>query len=308
MKIKPELSIVIVSWNTRDVTRDCIDSIYEHRPKVPFEVILVDNASTDDTVEFFRREYGQVRVIANEENLLFSEGNNVGAREAEGRYLCLLNSDTKITAGALDSMIEFLDNNLDYATVAPKLLNFDGSTQPSCKRIEGPGIALIKSVGFDRFPPGKWLRNRNMMTSFDHESSIDANQLMGAVLLFRTEEYLKQWVLDPDMSLFFNMEDLFRRMRKSSYKARYLTEAEIFHIQGKSTGMNRATKVLMHRNRLSYYRKHFGAFGEKYASFLVYLRTVKKYLRLKISRKPKKQKEKELKELNLYLGEIFAKR
>lgn len=307
MKLRPDLSIVIVSWNTRELTRECLTSIYEHRPRIPFEVIVVDNGSEDDSVEMVRREFGQVRLIDTGENLLFSEGNNVGARAAEGRMLCLLNSDTRVTPGAFEAMVEFLDEHPDYATVAPKLLNPDGTVQPSCSRIEGAVDDFIKSARLDRLPPGRWWRDRTLMTSFDHESSIDAIQLMGAVLTFRTAEYLERWSLDPEMSLFFNMEDLFRRIGRSPARARYLAEAEIYHHRGGSTDLNEAARILKHRNRLSYYRKYYGRLGEKYARSLIHLRTFHKSLRIRLSRRPAGKKRQELEKIDRYLGQIFAK-
>ncbi len=125
-----KLSIIIISYNTKDVLRDCLVSIYASQPQMSFEIIVVDNHSTDGSVEMIQTEFPQIKLIANGDNRLFAIANNQGAAIATGQYLLLLNSDTLVSRGNLEKMINYFDTlPQDVICLGPKMLNPDGSLQ-----------------------------------------------------------------------------------------------------------------------------------------------------------------------------------
>src|SRR5579871_4191764 len=134
------LSVIIISYNTREMTLECLRTLYSDLGTLPAEVWIVDNASQDGSVEAIRSAYPQVRLIANERNLGFGAANNQAMREACGKYFLLLNSDAFPKAGAIGKLVEYLDTHPEVGLVGPRLLNGDGSLQISCFRFPSPGL------------------------------------------------------------------------------------------------------------------------------------------------------------------------
>src|SRR5579862_3030138 len=122
-----KLSIVILCWNDKKVIADCLKSIYATTVATDFEVIVSDNGSTDDTLDFIRTNYPEARIIANGRNLRFAKGNNVGIRESRGEYILILNPDTIINPGTLDGMVKIADQHPEASAFGCKVLNSDGS-------------------------------------------------------------------------------------------------------------------------------------------------------------------------------------
>ena len=257
-----DLSVVILSWNTVELLRKCLLALRADQPAARSrEVIVVDNGSTDPSPAMVATEFPEVRLIRNRDNLGYAEGNNVGARAATGRYLCLLNSDTEVRPGALDRLVDFLDLHPEYAAVGPRLLNPDGSVQRACMRFPGLLVALVFDLPWARVRPFRWVDDWYYMRDFDHLHSRDVEQPPGAVFLMRREEYLARGGLDPELFLYFNDVDLCRRLRQLGRRIRYLAEAEVVHHGGASTRRFDKMVVMWHRNRLAYYRRHYGVVG-----------------------------------------------
>lgn len=140
-----DVSIVLVNWNTQDLLRDCLCSIYQETRAVPFETIVVDNNSNDGSREMIQTEFPQVKLIANQENRGFAAANNQGMRIAEGRYILLLNSDTVVCASAIDKVVKYADAHSEAAVVGCQVWESDKDIQPTCFGF--PGLAnLIFSV------------------------------------------------------------------------------------------------------------------------------------------------------------------
>ena len=160
-------SFVILSWNTRNILRKCLVSLEQDVGKRSREVICVDNASSDGSADMVETEFPSVKLIRNTENRLYSEGNNQGANLAQGKYLCILNSDTEVRSGAIDLLIDFLEDNRDYAAAAHRLVNPDGSVQRACARIPGLMHPILESSCIGRVPPLSWIKMRANLRSFD---------------------------------------------------------------------------------------------------------------------------------------------
>ncbi|MCA8943496.1 MAG: glycosyltransferase family 2 protein [Planctomycetes bacterium] len=254
----PVLSVVVLSWNTKELTLACLGALRADPTRQLREIIVIDNASHDGSADAIAEAYPEVVLVRNEENRGYSGGNNQGVRIAEGKFVCLLNSDTEVRPGALDQLVEFLEQHPGYGAVGPRLVSPDGSIQTACMRFPGLLTAIVFDTIWGKFPPGKWIQDRYFMRGFDHRSSRDVDQPPGACLVMHRAEYEQVGGLDEELWLFFNDVDLCRRLWRSGRRIRYFAEAEVMHHEGASTKSFAAFVTMWHRNRMAYYRKHYG--------------------------------------------------
>ncbi len=256
----PVVSIVIVSWNTRGLLVDCLRSLRRSDPTPACEVIVVDNASSDDTVEVVRRDFPEVRLIETGMNLGYAAGNNVGIEAARGRHVFLLNSDTEVRPDAIRRLSEFLDAHPEHAAASAKLLNPDGSLQRACMNFP----TRLTAVAFDTWFGKRVFKrevDRYFARDFDHLHSADVLQPPAAALMIRREVLDRFGALVDDLFLFFNDVELCRRLHRLGYRVRFLAEAEIVHHGGASTKLYRDFALEWHKNRARYYRLEYGATG-----------------------------------------------
>lgn len=264
----PCLSIVMLSWNTRNLTLAALRALEKDRSARSREIIVVDNASSDGSADAISAEFPGVKLIRNDDNRLYAEGNNQGAAIATGEYLCLLNSDTEVVPGALDRLVDFLEQHPDYGAVSPQLRSFDGSIQRACTRFPGIFDPIVDSTMLGKIWPGTYVHGRTRMHDFDHASSRDVDQPPGAVFAIRRAEYAEMGGLDERLSLFYNDVDFCKRLWKRGRRIHYLAEAQVFHHQGASTRRSERVQILWIANRRAYYAKHYGIPGR------AWLRTV----------------------------------
>ncbi|MDD4178589.1 MAG: glycosyltransferase family 2 protein [Candidatus Margulisbacteria bacterium] len=230
-----DLSIIIVNYNGEKLLRECLYSVYENTKKLSFEVIMVDNNSTDNSVQLVSREFPEVKIIRSKENLGFSRGNNKGLDIYQGRYALLLNTDTVVKDRALDKLVEFMDRNIKAGACGPKLLNQDGTPQHQ------GGL----------FNRRFWLAKRPVMVDY----------VLGAALLVRREVIDRVGGLDENF--FFSNDDLdwCRRIRKAGWQIYFVPDAEVIHYGGYTTKkFNQKIFVEGFRGGLYFCRKHYGNF------------------------------------------------
>lgn len=254
----PDLSVVVLSWNTKDLTLACLRALANDGSRRSREIVVVDNGSADGSADAIAAAFPDVRLVRNAENRGYSGGNNQGAREACGRWLCLLNSDTEVRPGALDLLVDWLERNPRYGVAAPRLVHPDGSVQRACMRFPGLLTACVFDLDWARRWPMRWIDDRYYMRDFDHLHSRDVDQPPGACCVMARSEYLEQGGLDENLWLFFNDVDFCRRMWRRGRRIRYVAEAEVMHHVGSSTKRFSRTIVIWHRNRIAYYVKHYG--------------------------------------------------
>jgi GT2 family glycosyltransferase len=300
-----DLSVVILSWNTREILRACLIALEQDVGGRTRETIVVDNGSDDGSAEMVAREFPAARLIRNAENRLYAEPTNQGARAAVGSRLCLLNSDTEVRPGALDRLADFLDAHADYAAVAPRLVNPDGTVQRACRRFPTLLDPLWDSTSLGAFPPGSWLAWWSAMGEFDHERSRDVCQPPGACLLMRTEEFLALGGLDPGLSLFFNDVDLCRRLLLKGRRIRYLAESEVMHHCGASTRRHAVWRRndLWSRNRATYFAKHHGRLGGVWLRAVLKLWALECAMRIRLGPRGAAEKREALAELKRFMSE-----
>jgi N-acetylglucosaminyl-diphospho-decaprenol L-rhamnosyltransferase len=303
------LSVVVLSWNTVDLTLACLRSLFADGTALRREIILVDNASEDDTVDRVAAEFPQVRLVRNATNLLFSAGNNVGANAATGEFLCLLNSDTEVRPGALDRLVAWLREHPDHAMVGPKFVFPDGRLQTSCRRLPRLREHVAEWSWFGTTRPARRLLDRVNMADFDHLTSRDVEQPLGACILMRRAEYLELGGLDPRLSLFFNDVDLCLRLRQRGRKSHYLVEATVLHHEGASTKKKHEEfgNPLWFQNRLEFYRKHRGPLARGVLRAMLTLSMASMFGRVLLGRRSWSQKKDALGRLRSFARRCHAR-
>ena len=230
-----KLSIIIVSWNVKEDLVNCLRSIEENPASEPFEVIVVDNASGDRTIEFIKNKFPDVVVIANSQNLGFAAANNQGIEKSQGEYVLLLNPDTIVHSGSLDVLIEFMDKNEDVGICGPQLLNQDGTIQSSARCFPSFRGALYRHTVFRllrifRKEYKKWL-----MKDFDHNARKEVNQLMGSALFIRKTVIDSIGMMDETFFMYYEEVDLCYRVKQDRWRIVFVPEAKITHLGGKSS-------------------------------------------------------------------------
>ena len=249
-----KLSIIIVSWNVRDLLAACLNSIDPH-----CEIIVVDSASSDDTVAMVSREYPWVKLIAQQENVGFTRGNNIGLSAAEGEYMMLLNPDTQVIEDALIKMVEFLDANPEVGIVGPQTFNTDGTHQSTRRRFPTLLTAIFESTWLQPFAPRRIL-DHFYVRDVEDSATADVDWVQGSALMARREVYEQIGGLDEHYIMFSEEMDWCKRAKIAGWRVAYLGDAHIIHHGGKSTEQVTARKhIYFQSSKLYYFRKFHGA-------------------------------------------------
>ncbi len=255
---KYQLSIVVVSWNVRDVLRDCLRSIEQTHDDIAVEVIVVDSASTDGSPAMVATEFPQVTLIAVTENVGFPRGNNMGIAKAHGRYILLLNPDTVLHENALTHMVTYLENHLDVGVVGAQLLNDDGSVQSSRRRFPTLTTAFFESTWLQAHAPQRILHRYYALDMADDQTA-DVDWVMGACLMTRQEIAQTIGGLDEGYFMYSEELDWCRRIKMAGWRVVYLPTAQVTHYQGKSSEQVVAQRhIYFNRAKLRYFRKYHG--------------------------------------------------
>jgi hypothetical protein len=254
----PVVSVVIVNWNTRDLLAQALESLHRETTDVTFETIVVDNGSTDGSVELVERRWSQVRLVALPGNLGFSVGNNRGLDEARGTYVLLLNSDTIVLQSTLAGMARFLDAHPDAGCVGARHLNADGSLQRSMDAFPGLIEDFLIYTEIRRLP---WLRpflERRYPWWGDHDHAREVDWVNGACLMVRREVIERLGGFDEEHFIYAEEIDWCYRMHQAGWRVYFTPEAEVIHLGGRSTErLVRDRVVLLYESQYWFYRKHY---------------------------------------------------
>jgi GT2 family glycosyltransferase len=249
------LSVVIVSYNTASYLRKCLESIFKHTSTITYEVIVVDNASKDGSVEMIRKDFPEIRLFAMPENLGFTKGNNVGIKAAAGKYVLILNPDTEINDNAFVKIVEFLEKNPQAVGATCKLVGVDGKWQMSAFRY--PTLFtkwLFYSVAMLLpLPPIEAMSNVDVLKPFE------ADWIVGAAMIIRTEALKNVGGFDEKIFMFSEDVDLCIRLKKATGKKIYYTPgATIIHVGRVSHSGNLFPMQCGFRSTCYYFNKHSG--------------------------------------------------
>ena len=265
-----ECSIVIVSYNVRDFLFDCIASIKDHSASV--EIIVVDNNSSDGTIDMLGKNYPKVKTILNKANKGFSAANNQGIAIARSKNILLLNPDTVIVGDALEKMITFMDQQPGHCIVGPRILNSDGSLQISCWKFPGILEIFIDMVYLHTLFPSRNYSFHKMKNSF----SVDA--VSGAAMMFRRDVINKIGYLDEKLFWMEDVDFCFRAER-AGVDVIYFPQAEIIHHSGKSSVKNLNIVVYNQLiSKLKFEKKYGNSFNYFIANIFVFIHLVSRLI------------------------------
>ncbi|MBX3097822.1 MAG: glycosyltransferase family 2 protein, partial [Fimbriimonadaceae bacterium] len=222
-----------------------------------FEVIVVENDSADGSAEMIANEFPWVRLLLPGANLGFTGGHNLALAEKNGFHSALLNSDTIVHKGAIETLIRFMRENPEVGVVGPKLLNPDGSLQYSCRQFPNPVAAAFRNTFLGRLFPQNKAVTDYLMQDWDHSSVRDVDWVSGAALFMRGEVYEEIGGLDPHFFMYCEDVDICKRTWAAGWRVTYLPDAVITHAIGRSTDKV-ANKMIVrfHRSMFRYYAKH----------------------------------------------------
>ena len=249
-----KLSIVIVSWNTKDLLEACLRSVYQFPLDHSFEVWVVDNKSKDDSVAMVRTHFPQVELIASEDNLGFAGGNNPAIPRCQGDYVLLLNPDTEVKANALNELVAFMDNHPEAGAAGSRLLNADGTLQPSCHPIPTLSREFWRMFYLDALIP----YGAYDMTKWDMTRPHEVDVLMGASMLLRKTVLDTVGLLDEGYFMYSEEVDLCFRLQKAGWQLYWVPASQVVHYWGQSAKQVLAEMFLqLYRGKLRFFRKHY---------------------------------------------------
>lgn len=229
----PDVSVIVVNYNTKDLILQCLKSVFEEESHLEKEVIVVDNASEDGSVEeirnlkFKNKNYkSRLKIIVNKKNVGFSKANNQGIKIAKGRYILLLNSDTKVKEETISKLLEFAQSKKNAGAVAPRLLNPDGTIQGSVFRLPTISLAIRQY----------WLGERGLLDKHAPISNkpLEVESCVMAAFMITPQALKRVGLLDERYFMYYEDLDFCRRIRKEGLKIYYLPSAEVIHYHGAS--------------------------------------------------------------------------
>ena len=260
-----DLGIVIVNYNTRDLLRTCLETVYASEGDVSFEVCVVDNGSTDGSAAMVAETFPQVRLIANPDNRGYPAANNQGLR-AFGfpdaadvpRFALLLNPDTELPPSALREMVAFMDAHPDAGVAGPKLVRRDGSLDLACRRsFPSPEVAFYRLIGLSRLFPRSRRFGRYNLTYLDPDRMSEVDAVVGAFMMIRREAIRQVGLMDETFFMYGEDLDWCYRIKAAGWRVYYNPAVTVLHIKRASSRRNPRARVEFWRAMSIFYRKHY---------------------------------------------------
>ena len=247
----PDMSIVLVCWNNLSYLEPCLESLYESEMKSTFDVVVVDNGSTDGSQEMLREKYPQIQIIQNDHNVGLGKASNQGIVATDGRHVLLLNNDTIVNGPSLDAMVNFLDANPAAAAVGGRLLNPDGSVQ-ACYN----DFPNLREEFFIASRLGEFLWD-GYPGNINEDQMCSVSWLGSACLMVRRAAFDDVGLLDEEYFIYGDEADLQYRLKQAGWEIYFLPEVTTIHFGGRS--MNRwGRRKMVYRGHMLFYRKNYG--------------------------------------------------
>jgi GT2 family glycosyltransferase len=224
-----DISFIIVNWNTRDILINCLNSIYKTVKDIDFEVLVVDNNSTDGSQEAIKKRFPEANLIENKTNTGFAHANNQALKKMQGRYALLLNSDTILQDGAVGNLLSFMNDFPKAGIAGAQLLNDDGSKQNSIDNFPSIETEIFNKSFLRLLFPNKYPGKRR-----SYNNPIEVDSVIGACMIVRKEAIDEVGVFDEDYFIFLEETDWCFRMHKNGWKVYHVPDARVFHISGHS--------------------------------------------------------------------------
>ncbi|MEA3338558.1 MAG: glycosyltransferase family 2 protein [Chloroflexota bacterium] len=266
-----DLGIVIVSYNTRDLLRTCLRSVYTSQGDFVYEVCVVDNASPDGSAEMVAAEFPQARLIANPKNVGYPSANNQGLRalgfgETPNPqspipvFGLLLNADTELPPDALARMLDFMAEHPEAGIAGPKLALPDGSLDLACRRsFPTPEVSLYRLMGLSRFFPHSRRFGRYNLTYLDPDQVAEVDSVVGAFMLVRAEAIAQVGLMDEQFFMYGEDLDWAFRIKANGWKVYYNPAVKVLHVKRAASRHSPRAHVEFYRAMDIFYRKHYAA-------------------------------------------------
>jgi N-acetylglucosaminyl-diphospho-decaprenol L-rhamnosyltransferase len=268
----PHLTILVVNYNTAHLLAPMYEAVRSNNTTLRIQWIIIDNASTDDSVAVLRRDFGFATLICNDCNVGFGRANNQGLAFAKGKYLLLLNTDAFVASDTIESTVNFMEAHPSCGILGIKLLGRDNELQPSCRYFPTPLNTFLVKTGLARFAPHVKLVDD---MAWAHDQPRECDWVPGAYYLVRQQLVAEIGLFDPIYFLYFEEVDHCRRAQAAGWKIFFYPGTSAVHIGGESaksvstlTKGGRQISALQLESELLYFRKHFGVSGLVYASLL----------------------------------------
>ena len=266
------VSIIIVNWNTKKLLQDCLSSVYEHAGNVDYEIIVIDNASTDGSASMVKNDFRQVILIENSGNLGFATANNQGMAVAKGRYVLLLNSDTVVLDNAIANTVRFADENPQAAVTGCRVLNPDRTLQRTCFMFPSILNMLLSSTYLYKIFPKNRFFGREQMTWWDRSDVREVDVVTGCFMLVRQEAIEQVGMMDEQFFMYGEETDWCYRFWQKGWKVMFAPLGEIIHFGGQSTSQKPVAMIVQLRlSILKFMRKHYSRPAYIFARILIAL-------------------------------------
>lgn len=277
-----DLGIVIVNWNTRDLLRRCLETVFASEGP-DYRVVVVDNGSDDGSAQMVEREFPRAQLIVSARNGGFSYGNNLGLRALgylgvnevladAPRYALLLNPDTEVPPDAFAQMVRFMDSRPEVGMAGPKLILEDGSLDKACRRgFPTPAVSFYHYSGLAKLFPGSPRFGRYNMTFADPDEEIEVDSVVGAYMQVRREAVAAVGLLDETFFMYGEDLDWAFRIKKAGWKVFYHPQVVVKHVKRAASRRSKKAQFEFYRAMLIFYQKHFQATTPPWLHLLVML-------------------------------------
>jgi GT2 family glycosyltransferase len=256
-----DISIIIVNYNVKEFVKNLLFSLHKALENYSSEIIVVDNASSDGSVEDIREKFPYVKVINNKDNVGFGKANNQGLEISEGKYIVLINPDTIVREDTFKKIIEFMKSKPEAGMTTCKVLNPDGTLQLACRRsFPGPWTSLTKITGLSKLFPNSKLFAKYNLTYLDENKISEVDAISGSFMMFTREVYEKVGGFDPQFFMYGEDLDLCFRTQQAGYKVYYIPDTEIIHYKGESTKRSSIDETKIFYNAMHLFvKKHLSS-------------------------------------------------
>lgn len=284
----PRVSILIVSYNTKDMTIACIDSIYNEAHNPNFEVIVVDNQSSDGSAEAIEEKFPTVKLIRAGENLGFGRANNLAAEQAAGKYILLLNPDTKVLNNAIDNLIEFAENNPKAKIWGGRTLYEDGALNPaSCWNYMTLWSIFCEASGLTAVFPNSRIFNHEGYGGWKRNNVSKVEIVSGCFFLITRDLWCQLFGFDPDYFMYAEEADLCYRAKAFAAQPMVTPNAEVLHYRGASEKIYSGKVIRLLTGKVTFIKKHWPSSKKNISLILfqghVLIRIIGFWLKYKVS-------------------------
>jgi GT2 family glycosyltransferase len=268
---KVVLSIIIVHYKTQDLTLQCLRSIREFKPRFSCEILLIDNGSQDGIGEVIAEEFPEVRLIETGRNDGFGPANNLGIVNAHGKFILLLNSDTKIIEPVFDRLVHYMESHLDVGCIGPQHFGGDGRHQVSYGKFPNLFTEILRKIVDYRIALNDTNIRGHLAEFCSAEQEVD--WLSGSCILLRREALRQAGLLDESFFMYFEDTDLCKRIQDLGWKIVFCPMSKILHYSGQSVKENILAGLVAYRHSQLYFaRKHYGRRGDYLVRIMLFLK------------------------------------